>query len=36
MGRISSVSTELDCGVGRCEFNLQERTNTQGLKITEK
>ena len=35
-GRISSVGRELDCSAGGCRFYSQGRTNTQGLKITEK
>ena len=35
-GRISSVGTALDCGAGGRGFDSRGRTNTQGLKITEK
>ena len=33
---ISSVGKALDCRVGGRGFDSQDRTNTQGLKITEK
>ena len=36
VGRISSVSRALDCISGDREFDSRGRTNTQGLKITEK
>ena len=35
-GRISSVGRALDCRAGGRGFNSRGRTNTQGLKITEK
>ena len=35
-GRISSVGRALDCRAGGRGFDSQGRTNTQGLKITEK
>ena len=35
-GRISSVGRVLDRRAGGCRFDSQDRTNTQGLKITEK
>ena len=35
-GRISSVSRALDCRAGGRGFDSWRRTNTQGLKITEK
>ena len=35
-GRISSVGRALDCRAGGRGFHSRGRTNTQGLKITEK
>ena len=35
-GRISSVGRALDCRAGGRRFDSRGRTNTQGLKITEK
>ena len=35
-GRISSVGRALDCRAGGGGFDSRGRTNTQGLKITEK
>ena len=35
-GRFSSFGRALDCRAGGRGFNSQGRTNTQGLKITEK
>ena len=35
-GRISSVGRALDCRAGGRGFDSRGRTNTQGLKITEK
>ena len=35
-GRISSVGRVFDCGAGGRGFDSRGRTNTQGLKITEK
>ena len=35
-GRISSVDRALDCRAGGGGFDSRGRTNTQGLKITEK
>ena len=35
LGRISSVGIALDCRAGVPGFDSRERTNTQGLKITE-
>ena len=34
--RVSTVGTELDCRAGGRGFDSPGRTNTQGLKITEK
>ena len=36
VGRVSSVGRALDCRAGGCGFDSRGRTNTQGLKITEK
>ena len=36
VGRVSSVGRAFDFGAGGRGFNSQGRTNTQGLKITEK
>ena len=35
-GRISSIGKALDCGAGGRGFDPRGRTDTQGLKITEK
>ena len=35
-GRISSVGRVFACGAGGQGFDSRDRTNTQGLKITEK
>ena len=35
-GRVSSVGRALDCTAGGCGFDSRGRTNTQGLKLTEK
>ena len=35
-GRVSTVGTALDCRTGGRGFDSPSRTNTQGLKITEK
>ena len=35
-GRVSTVGTVLDCRAGGRGFDSPGRTNTQGLKITEK
>ena len=36
VGRVSSVGRALDYRVGGCGLDSRGRTNTQGLKITEK
>ena len=36
VGRVNSVGRGLDCRAGGCGFDSRGRTNTEGLKITEK